>query len=285
MTQIYIYLYTFILLFLPFMLVYRLLRPYIKHKRTKKTLDIVISIPSYLLLLCSAVFLILPLVTDLMPEDRSSSIKFLFYVLVILFIDHFLQKRDKQIERRSAETAEDIREILHSKQQHSFLLLLSHFIFFPGRHRHWHYRRSPYEQDIEAIASFDELVRSGEDAMIPTMQTKEGQRLWDRYIKAYMADRNTKAEGHDLKQKRFDAALLSAGGWRCTCGRANPNYTSTCTCGTHMRQIPPEDRRPAPQPVPTPKPTSWLCPCGRTNPNYTSTCVCGKNKRDIKETP
>ena len=283
MTQIYIYVYIFILLLLPFMLVYRLLCPYIKHKRMKKILDIVISVPIYILILCSIIFLFLPLVTDLMPESRPSSIKFFSYILTIFFIDRLLQKRDEQIERRSAETVEDIREVLCSKQKHSSLLLLSRYFFYPGRRRYQHYRPSLYEQDIGAIQAFDELVRSGEDVMIPTMQTKEGQRLWDRYIKAYMAERNAKAEGRDLKQERRDAALLSAGGWRCTCGRVNPNYTSTCTCGTHMRQIPPKDRRPAPQPVPTPKPTRWLCTCGRENPNYTSTCVCGKNKRDSKQ--
>lgn len=29
---------------------------------------------------------------------------------------------------------------------------------------------------------------------------------------------------------------VAAGGWQCSCGRANPAYVSTCTCGLNKRQ-------------------------------------------------
>lgn len=30
---------------------------------------------------------------------------------------------------------------------------------------------------------------------------------------------------------------VSGGGWQCSCGRANPTYVSTCTCGLNKRQV------------------------------------------------
>lgn len=34
---------------------------------------------------------------------------------------------------------------------------------------------------------------------------------------------------------------VAAGGWKCFCGRANPAYVSTCTCGLNKRQNSPSD--------------------------------------------
>ena len=30
---------------------------------------------------------------------------------------------------------------------------------------------------------------------------------------------------------------MSSGGWRCSCGRANANYVSTCACGKSKRDV------------------------------------------------
>lgn len=45
------------------------------------------------------------------------------------------------------------------------------------------------------------------------------------------AVRNRKAEA----AARQEATRIS--GWKCSCGRSNPSYTSTCTCGMQKRQI------------------------------------------------
>ena len=35
----------------------------------------------------------------------------------------------------------------------------------------------------------------------------------------------------------LDNKMLEAGGWKCTCGKVNPSYTATCTCGTTKKEI------------------------------------------------
>ena len=35
----------------------------------------------------------------------------------------------------------------------------------------------------------------------------------------------------------IDQKTLANGGWKCTCGRVNPSYTGTCSCGKKKRDI------------------------------------------------
>lgn len=63
---------------------------------------------------------------------------------------------------------------------------------------------------------------------------------------------------------------MSSGGWRCSCGRANASYVSTCACGKSRRDV-----------EQSLKNGGWKCTCGRANANYVSTCACGKSKRDV----
>ena len=62
---------------------------------------------------------------------------------------------------------------------------------------------------------------------------------------------------------------LAAGGWRCSCGRANPNYITTCICGKSRREV-----------EQSLKNGGWKCSCGRVNANYVTTCACGKSRRE-----
>ncbi len=171
--------------------------------------------------------------------------------------------------------ADRIRSMLHREM--FWFWFLGSLAVLMGSHIYG--SRSLRARDVSAILRYDSLRRRRPGFVpLPNLYTENGRKVLKKLLKAYEDDR-------PLSDIEYQDKLLNAGGWRCTCGRVNPNYTATCVCGTHMRQIPPSDRCPAPQPVPAPKPTHWLCTCGRENPNYTSTCVCGKNKRDIKETP
>jgi len=40
-----------------------------------------------------------------------------------------------------------------------------------------------------------------------------------------------------LQETGSDDKLLAKGGWKCTCGRTNPSYTTTCACGTNRRSV------------------------------------------------
>ena len=35
--------------------------------------------------------------------------------------------------------------------------------------------------------------------------------------------------------KEFVKKTIGEGGWQCACGRANPGYVSTCSCGRNKR--------------------------------------------------
>jgi hypothetical protein len=39
------------------------------------------------------------------------------------------------------------------------------------------------------------------------------------------------------KREKQDNAIVAAGGWKCTCGRANQAYISTCACGTSKADV------------------------------------------------
>ena len=45
-----------------------------------------------------------------------------------------------------------------------------------------------------------------------------------------MYDKHCTSCGHDLKAASTDD-------WRCTCGKTNPKYVSTCSCGKSAREV------------------------------------------------
>ncbi len=75
--------------------------------------------------------------------------------------------------------------------------------------------------------------------------------------------------------------------WRCSCGRYNAVYVSSCVCG--MSKIPGAKPLATPKrPSSTTSTSSWRCSCGRYNAVYVSSCVCGQNKHQaltVKTTP
>ncbi len=40
-----------------------------------------------------------------------------------------------------------------------------------------------------------------------------------------------------LAQEAEERRTLEMGGWKCTCGRANPSYTGTCACGRSKQEV------------------------------------------------
>lgn len=124
--------------------------------------------------------------------------------------------------------------------------------------------------DAHRILRFDHKRSRGETAAVPKMWTYEGTQLWQHYVAICMNDPVMTETEH--KQQ-----MMSSGGWRCTCGKTNPVYTSTCVCGKNKRDVPLDVQTYQP-----PTPQKWRCPCGRENASYTSTCVCGKSKREAE---
>lgn len=101
-----------------------------------------------------------------------------------------------------------------------------------------------------------------------------------------------------LTEEARERKTLKDGGWKCTCGRTNESYVSTCACGKNKREVlyPQQNAqaRPVSQPAPAPVPArdpekdkailadgGWVCSCGQENYKYVSTCGCGKNKREV----
>lgn len=49
---------------------------------------------------------------------------------------------------------------------------------------------------------------------------------------------NNVYSGHNvLEQEALDRKTLAEGGWRCSCGRINPHYTTTCACQRHKADV------------------------------------------------
>ena len=93
--------------------------------------------------------------------------------------------------------------------------------------------RSYYERDLYSILQFDRCISRGGTGEVPALYTDEGKKLWKQYMDAY-------AEEQDCAVQADKKSIPpSASGWRCTCGRENPNYTSTCVCGINRRGIRP----------------------------------------------
>ena len=79
----------------------------------------------------------------------------------------------------------------------------------------------------------------------------------------------------------------AVGKWRCTCGKINADYVSTCSCGVSKHEAKKAASAPAPVPAPAPSapartPGNWRCSCGKEHPAYVSTCSCGGNKWDAR---
>lgn len=72
------------------------------------------------------------------------------------------------------------------------------------------------------------------------------------------------------------APSVSADSWTCTCGRVNPSYQTTCSCGVKKPAPKANGNRPAAAQVAATG--DWRCTCGRVNPSYQTTCSCGARK-------
>lgn len=154
-------------------------------------------------------------------SDTAWSILGIVLVFAFLLFLNTLHKRKME---RTTNALERIRQELTAARDHP---LFTHFLI-RGDHIHF---RTPLEKDLNDILHFDDLVTAGADAAIPQMRTKEGKDYWDRYIRCYLQSRIQKPEQEQAED------LLVAGGWKCTCGRVNPRYTSTCVCGKNKRDV------------------------------------------------
>lgn len=103
-------------------------------------------------------------------------------------------------------------------------------------------------------------------------------------------------------QNSPDRSMMASGGWICSCGRTNPSYTGTCSCGqskygstknqakvlavspltiaaneAEMERI----KREASKIIAN---GGWRCrKCGKGNPDFINCCVCGMTRRESKE--
>ena len=145
-------------------------------------------------------------------------IRFVPALLLLLILDAFHKRKMS----KTTDKLQQIRQEIAAARNHP---LYAHFLI-RGDHIH---SRTPLEKDLDDILRFDDLVTSGADALIPQMRTEKGKNYWERYIKYYLQARNPKS------QQEQDKELLASGGWKCTCGRTNPSYTFTCTCGINKR--------------------------------------------------
>lgn len=54
---------------------------------------------------------------------------------------------------------------------------------------------------------------------------------YSNYSNTYNSNLNKAAD------KAYKDQILSSGGWKCICGRVNPHYTFTCTCGKSKNEV------------------------------------------------
>lgn len=83
-------------------------------------------------------------------------------------------------------------------------------------------------------------------------------------------------EGHSLQKAEepaFTPERFPDGKWRCTCGRINYSYVSTCVCGNNKSEV--LKNVPKIQAAP-PDEGSWICPvCHTRNAYQVLVCGCG----------
>ena len=219
--------------------------------------------------------LMICLVLLVLLKAWNKIIKLILSAVVFLLAGWCLFVREKKKKPLTViRTREDVLSQIRSVRNTAVFLDVVSF-FTLGRYPKGEKHRAAWRKDVEDILHFDKLLSKGEAEEFPPMRTEEGKTIWKAYMVAGLMERLTP------EQK-----VLMDGGWLCTCGRANPAYTSTCVCGVNKRSVPQPKEEPKELPKSKPPvPTHWRCTCGRENPNYTSTCVCGVNKRDAQNIP
>ena len=124
-------------------------------------------------------------------------------------------------------------DIIQDAKRYSRNRVISYFLLDLFVDRHSFRRTRPYEKDLNDIIAFDKYIRRGESVYIPQMRTEEGKKLWKQYIEAFIAERSEPVQTDGTTDEEQES--LPAGYWLCTCGRENPDYTSTCVCGVNKR--------------------------------------------------
>jgi len=88
----------------------------------------------------------------------------------------------------------------------------------------------PSWHDVEKILIYDRKKKKNPHTPLPQMRTLGGENLLSQLLDAY-------EEARPVCSTTYRNEILSNSGWLCSCGRANPSYTSTCVCGKNKRDI------------------------------------------------
>jgi len=212
----------FLIIFLFYILVrlYNWLRLYIKNQKTRRLLDIIIALPVYPLLIYGVISLFLPFITDMGAKERNRSIVTLLSILILLAVNYFYLRKNKEMIKTAKNTSEIIKA-LQAEVYRPLNIGVLGFLLSPSKGSG---RRTVYKQDLFDILNFDAYLHQGEDVEIPKMRTDIGE----SYLKAYL---HFYADEHPFETTAANEALQRKGAWCCSCGRENPSYTSTCVCG------------------------------------------------------
>lgn len=81
----------------------------------------------------------------------------------------------------------------------------------------------------------------------------------------------------------YEENLLKKGGWKCTCGKVNPSYTGTCSCGGKKDTAKPTVQQIQKETTVLEK-GGWKCNrCGALNPEFIGFCACGMTRGENKK--